>query len=124
MNLKDFALLKKVMGYTMSPNDGEALNALRHANRILTEYKLNWEQVLDKVVKIEEAVEPAPPEADGVQLTPDAQDIRRAFTMARKHATAGFVGFLDSLERQWHEKGSLSSAQREALFRAAKGKRR
>jgi Protein of unknown function (DUF2786) len=39
--------LTKLMRMTTSPNDGEALNALRKANELLKAAKMDWQQVLN-----------------------------------------------------------------------------
>lgn len=38
--------LTKLLGMTGSTHDGEALNALRHAQRLMKEAKVNWEDTL------------------------------------------------------------------------------
>ena len=46
MTEQERSKLKKLMALTTSENDGEALNALRAANRILARNDLSWEDLL------------------------------------------------------------------------------
>jgi len=47
MTPEDRVMLGKLMMMTTSTHDGEALNALRAANRILARHKLSWREVLE-----------------------------------------------------------------------------
>ena len=60
MRLKDFLTFKRIMGLTTSPNDAEALSAIRKANALLMAENTTWERVLDRMVKVESHVEAAP----------------------------------------------------------------
>lgn len=52
MNLADFRKLKAAMVLTASSNDGEALAAIRAANRILEASGLTWEGVFARTVTV------------------------------------------------------------------------
>jgi hypothetical protein len=52
----------KRLGMTGSTHDGEALNAIRAANRLLREHKLTWRDALEP--------EPEPPALSAPALTP------------------------------------------------------
>lgn len=116
MKLADFNKLQKLMAMTASDNDGEALNALRAANAILKKYDITWERVFKRLVTVE--IEEAPSEPPSSA----ARDIalEAALDKALKSSSGGFRDFLLSLQAQWHEKGWLSPAQREAVFKAAR----
>lgn len=55
----DIKILKliKVMGYTNSPNDNEALNACRIANSILESFDMTWQKLFsEKTIVINEII--------------------------------------------------------------------
>ena len=115
MNLKDFDRLRKTIGMTTSASDGEALNALRAANKILADNKVTWEDVFKRLVTID--VEAGPEE------TPrDSRDVSSAFTdiFARGNLKGDFATFMDSLYHQWTTNHYLSDAQKDAVFKSAK----
>ena len=115
MKLKDFELLKKFMGSAMSEQDGEALNALRMANRILQKENLTWAKVLDRSLKVEYDIEEAPPHRD---VSDRSAEIEEAFSfLARQDLPESTENFIHSLSEQWTKRRSLSQAQREALFK-------
>ena len=129
MDTQDFAKLMKVMGMTTSAHDGEALSAIRAANKILVAHKLTWQDVFSGLIKVEQPPpsRPSPPPRrpsphrydDDEEFTIDF-DIDEAFETVRETLRpGGFADFIDSLEKQWDEKGSLSSKQRRALYNAA-----
>lgn len=52
MNLKDYAMFRKLLQMTLSSNDGEALTAIRKANGLLLADNKNWEELLDNKVSV------------------------------------------------------------------------
>ncbi len=137
MKLYDFNRLVKFMELATSSNDGEALNALRMANKLLEANKVTWAKVFGRLVTIEveegAAVDPPPANRfQGGPVTPspaqaaaksqeqrDQDDhVRHVFQTCLDNVTSGdFRKFILDLERQWQQKGRLSPAQHEALRR-------
>lgn len=114
MKLADFQRLKKLMGLTFSEADGEALNALRAANRLLVAERLTWERVLDRTVQVGADVEPAETApTDGLSAEVDA-----AFETVLDTAGGSFRTFVLDLHEQWTRHHHLSPNQLAALFRA------
>lgn len=126
MKLSDFVKLKKLMAATASTSDGEALNALRAANKMLVANNLDWPRVLDRVCHVMPDVESAPEDASH-RRDPEEDSVKE-----RVEAAFEVVGVPDgtfgemilSFRRQWDERGTLSPKQRQVLFDAAKAKSR
>lgn len=122
ITVKEFNKLSKMMGLTMSDQDGEALNAIRLANKVLKDNKLTWDDVFKRLITVD--VEEVESEPETVQPSAQAQsnEINRAFdtVMGTADMTSDFGSFIQSLHDQWTGKGWLSVAQREALFNAVK----
>jgi hypothetical protein len=136
-------MLVKLLMMTTSPNDGEALTAIRKANAMLAGANVNWEEFL-KAVQTTNAAQ-----ADQSFRTPpsqrryrhdDGDDFRNAFTdvgrspsqkftnakiidpmfeVAFANASGGFADFLNSVHEWWEEKGFLTEKQYYAVKRAA-----
>ena len=115
MNLHDFSRLKKTMQQTFDDNDAIALMALRKANAVLRANNLTWEQVFQRLVKVEVPFEPAPTEQS------ESAIINAAFeTIEASDPRGSFADFVASLKDQWDRKSYLSQKQKDALFDAAK----
>ena len=126
ISLADLDTLKRIMGMTKSVHDGEALAAIRKANKVLDKYSLTWMEVLGRAVTAatlngglthEDIVE-----ANGeISL---GEQIRRAFDELRGVSMSrSFVEFLQSIEEQFKRTGYLSADQRKPLFTAVKNHR-
>ena len=100
--------LTKLLGMTQSSHDGEALNAMRLANRTLAENRITWREVLGTTTAI---IASLPEEAD---------DGWRS--IARLCAERG-VGVLTDWEsnfvRSLHRFRRISSKQQAVLLRCA-----
>lgn len=119
--LTEYNKLVKMMGLTTSENDHEALAALRQANKVLEKGKLTWADVFNRLVSVD--MEEAEPQPD-TSAKGQSGDIERAFEIVKRGLRPGsFNDFISSLEEQWREKGYLSPAQREALFKAERNAR-
>jgi hypothetical protein len=118
VTVKQFLQLKKLMQLATSPVDAEALGALRKANAILAAAGVDWQRVFERCVTVTHEVEAAPDE------WPDAERIAQAFAVVEESAKGNFAEFVASLRAQWGEKGWLSPAQKEALFKAEARTRR
>lgn len=139
MKLKDFQRLQKFMGMTTSTADGECLNAIRMANKVMAECGVTWEMFFKRTVGLEveaaqpdpggiedsqqAAVTPRPSQADAAAKKARAERIdtafRRVLDAVQPTGRAGdFRSFLLDLQAKWQEKGYLTSNQLEALFRA------
>jgi hypothetical protein len=112
ITVAEFERLKKMMGLTFSDNDGEALNALRAANKVLQGKKLTWRDVLERTVTVD--VEAAPPEPRPREEARDER-VENAFDLLRD--SDKWTPFIESLHDQWERKNWLSPKQRAALFR-------
>lgn len=118
MKLSEFNRLKKMMMMTTSPNDSEALVALRIANKVIAEQGYTWNDVFARLVKVEEPME----SMAAVENTPREnsrddknQRIKDAFSFLESRGVTS--SFLKSIEEQFEDKGWLSQAQQDALFR-------
>lgn len=111
MTITEFRQLKKTMMMATSSVDAEALTALRHANTMITRHGYTWEQVLDRVIKVEVPIEAA---AGG-----DEDALNALFEEAMSNASGSFLETLESIYEQWENKGFLTPRQREVVERAA-----
>ncbi|PYF04984.1 hypothetical protein BJ122_102210 [Rhodopseudomonas faecalis] len=124
----DRTRLIKLMMLTTSSNDNEALSALRMANRMLADASLAWSEVLGSGRQPQRAADPPrrqpppPPPSQRRQQAKrndaddgDADDIEAMF---EELTTAEFANsFIESLHRQWKERGRLTAKQIIALRR-------
>lgn len=111
--LQQLALLKKIMAYTTSQSDSEALTAIRKANQILSDHGYTWNDFFDRTVNASFDVEAS-------TEMPLEEQIRRAFDEIRGNAHGTFGEFIDDIEKQFKESGYLTVAQRKPLFDAVK----
>ena len=117
--MRPSGLFVKLMMLTTSSSDGEALTALRKANRILAEAKVNWAELL-QAEPPQEALrhEPEPEPEDGRYT--DAGEINLMFaTVYQKNIVGGFVEFIEGIHRFWSERGYLTEKQYAVLKRVA-----
>lgn len=57
MSMDDLIKLVKILAYTTSANDNEALNACRRANTLMKSMNLTWEQLMkDKTIVVNEII--------------------------------------------------------------------
>lgn len=116
MRLDTFNKFKKMMSQTFTESDGEALNALRAANRILAAEGITWVHVLDRSMRVDYDIEPAPEP----RVHDEAKEINDAFAvLAGADLAVSFEEFIESLAQQWSNKKRLSPNQKAALFKAA-----
>lgn len=128
--MKHNKLFVKLMMLTMSDNDGEALTALRKANKILTVAKVSWEELLDslqhdqsyRVPPSQRRPRPEPEWAnvgDPSKHT-DAYEIDGLFNRVfDKQHSESFESFVNSVHIWWQQKGFLTEAQYRTIKRAA-----
>ena len=115
MRLQDFNLFKKFMMVTMSGADAEKLLALNKANALLVAEGVDWDRVLDRMVRLE--VEDYRHEDEDKPLT---QRIDEAFAAVMADDPRGSTAtFVASLSDQWERRHSLSEKQQAALFKMA-----
>lgn len=113
--LGELAQLKKLMAMTTSTNDNEALAFMRKANAILLKYGLTWTGVLSRTVS---AIDTGPePSQDERTLH---EEIQMAFDEIRGNTHGDFASFVESIEKQFKDKGYLSPAQRKPLYDAVR----
>ncbi len=115
---------------TTSDNDGEALNALRMANKMLAAEKLTWDEVLAATgsqvninigYKRGPYAEPYKAEADWV--APHLRDaviidlmFRTIYAQPRNNDE--FFQFVDSVHNRWQKHGNVTQGQYQALQRS------
>jgi hypothetical protein len=125
VKIADFRLLKKLMNMTQSGSDAEILTALRRANEILARSGTTWDRVLDRVVQLE--VEAAPTPRGPAPRGEGAEDLsaqrRRNFLeellgeVESAELSGTMLDFVESVRRQFDDRGDLSVNQVEALER-------
>lgn len=117
----------KLMEMTASDNDGEALNALRMANKMMAAEKLRWGDVLQQERSTTINVVMRPRTEDGLQesgdwVAPHLKDTHVIELMFRTvYATPmndGFRQFIDSLHQWWLQHKQLTQRQYNALRQA------
>ena len=107
----DIIKLVKVLGYTTSPNDNEALSALRLANGIMAEANLTWEQFMtQKTIIIQEIVQ-----KNIIQKEQNPETAKKLKLVLENVRSSSGLEFLRSLNKQFQERGSLSPRQLDAL---------
>lgn len=110
--------LIKLMMMTTSGNDGEALVAVRKANKLLYDAKSNWNDFIKSVP----APRPPPrPMGRGIfeeQFRPKYTDpgIPRMIQSLMRDAKGDFRTVLNSWMQYWEENGYLTKRQYEALL--------
>lgn len=114
MKLETFKLFQKFMAVTMSPNDHEALAALKQANSLLQREGLNWERVLNRSIKIVSAVEDAPEDY--------REPIQQGGT-APEYDKAAIDDYIDIIERRANLKGDFEDTINSIIDQHRNGKR-
>lgn len=138
--MKPDGLLIKLMMLTTSDNDGEALTALRKANKILAAAKVNWAELLgDRKVDNSFRVPPSkradppssprprprPPEPKWESFGDDERftgpEINEYFDKIarRKNLTEGFGAFIESVHTWWDVRGYLTKKQYDTIRKTA-----
>jgi hypothetical protein len=103
------------MGYTTSPNDNEALSAMRMANGILMQSNLTWEQFISqKTIVVQEIVQDIVQDIS-FKKPLDVRIVEKLEACLRGVKSASGREFISSLNRQYREDSSLSKRQLEAL---------
>lgn len=115
MKLTEFRKLKKYMMMTMSGADAEILMAVRKATELLVAEGVDWDRVLDRMVRLE-VEDYSHADAD----RPLGQRIDEAFHAVMADDPRGSTAtFVASLHDQWMRRRSLSQNQQAALFKMA-----
>lgn len=115
MNMEDLTKLIKVLGYTASPNDNEALNACRMANATMASMNMTWEQLIrDKTIIVNEIL---PPKSNGIMKPADSNiEMMLQVCLARVQSASGHK-FISSLNEWYQRNHNLTEKQKEALQR-------
>lgn len=115
MKLDDFRKLKKFMMMTMSGSEAEVAFSIRKANDLLRAEGVDWDRVLDRMVRLE--IEDASHMDESKSLD---RRIDEAFEAIMADDPRGsFATFIASLHDQWLRHRRLSQKQQDALFKAA-----
>lgn len=129
MKLADFNRLKKLLNMTLSGADGERLTAIDMANEIVRKSDTTWDRILDRVIKVDVAVESV---EDAMRDRPGGGDANAARAIFRKKVDEAFAtieesdprgswaDFVADIKSQWERNGRLSEAQVEAIFKGAR----
>ena len=137
MDAKTKIILIKMLGMTGSKHDGEALVAIRKANAILIENNLSWEDLLTSSSQPSRSSYATPPSKRKSQSTAswgdvnaaarddqhnDSDEIDKLFEAAYDNMTprSSFYEFIESVHTFWTERGYLTTAQYQAIKRAAR----
>lgn len=121
--------LTKLMALTTSDNDGEALNALRMANKMLMAERLTWEEILGETrqqisISIHRQPMNGSYEAPEDWTPPHLKDkatldhIFRTIYAKLGPSESGFKEFIDSVHKWYRARGFVTQAQYHALRRA------
>ena len=133
INAKEISQFKKLMMMTTSDNDPEALIAIRKANTILKNNKVNWDELCNQVnfnilsvknthgfrdsYKSYSPEYPSEPKTSSGRTT--SSDILKPLQFAMDRCEGSFYDFLESLKYQFQNKGWLSEAQVAAIMKSA-----
>lgn len=120
MNFERFI---KLMMMTTTPNDNEALVALRMANAELASINRNWEEVLRSKVTVRGGSEETQPPPGFHQHSGPEIDLWLEAALRRTPYHSSFRRFLESLQSFWEDRGYLTEKQYAVLKRAANRER-
>lgn len=140
--LSEFALLKKCMGIAFSSNqDGERLNALDMANKLLKKYDTNWTELIDRRVEVvhrssstvqthrtydygTRGNEDIDDEMEVPQNTDWRPGMRNALDELRGTIRSdSFRSTVDDIEKTFLDTNYLTPPQREVIWKAVREKR-
>ena len=124
MNLKTFEQFRNALQATLSPDDEEALSAIRTANALLLADNKSWKDLLAGKVTVTMGMFEAHPNVvhssdrkSRIKVTDEEIDMWFEEVLTGRHSPS-FRAFLESLHTQWNERASLSDAQITALKEA------
>lgn len=117
ISLTDLSKLKKMMAMTTSSQEGEQLNAIRMANKILKDNGLTWEDIFSRTVNVAQTIIMEEPV---IETEDKSNAIQESFNYLRARQLGDFRKFITSLEEQWEDQAYLSKEQRVALFNAVR----
>ncbi len=118
----DISKLAKLLGYTTSPNDNEALNAMRMANAELDKANLTWMDFCSqKTIVIQNVIQQHETTQGHVTQNKNGDaTIEKMLQAVLQHLAprgkdySGYI-FIQSLVDQYLKRGSLSEKQKIAL---------
>jgi len=123
--MDDLIKLVKILAYTTSANDNEALNACRRANTLMKSMNLTWEQLIkdktivvneiinNEVIPIAKAASPSGFRSENVEVELMLQVCMSRTNFARMNPTG--QAFIRSLNDWYQRNRSLTDKQKEAL---------
>jgi hypothetical protein len=121
MSANDFELFIKLMMLAQSPNDTEALSALRKANAKLASINRNWEELLRGKVAVSDFPD-APPMGGELRASRGVQHtdpfISTMLDDLMRDVKGGFRDFIESINTWWEQKGFLTEKQYIAVRKA------
>lgn len=113
--------LVKFLELTRSDSDGEALSAMRRANELLKKVNLTWTDLLHKDVRQPRQEKTYKYYTQEKDYHPWYQPKNMLdFLVSHLASHSSIRPFIESLEEQWKERGSLSNKQYEALLKIYK----
>ncbi len=125
MSMEELEKLVKILGYTTSTNDNEALNACRRANTLMTSMHITWEQLIkEKTIVVNEIVSnepkhvtknnsPDPTLISNVEIELMLRVCMNKTNFVRMNPTG--QAFIKSLNDWYQRNHSLTNKQKEAL---------
>ncbi len=117
-----FDTFVSMMERTTSPNEHEALIALRKANKVLLEMNMSWGELLyTKKAIADETYKIIPTDNDSgeKQGTKEAEDaVSAKLDFLAKVVTGGFRDFILSVRDQYIQRGMLTPRQLDAVNKA------
>lgn len=124
MSMEDLIKFVKVLGYTASSNDNEALNACRKANTLMKSMNLTWEQLIkDKTIVVNEIINNEVKAAPAVNSPSNSKidveiEMMLQVCMSKTNfprMSATGQSFIRSLNDWYTKHNSLTDKQKEAL---------
>jgi len=117
MQSSKFEKFIKLMKMTTSPNEGEALNAVRMANAILLEANLDWEDFLRGKAQIVHKAEGGKAAAFSGKKFTNSVEIESMLNTVMDNINRGtsFYKFIKSLRDWWDSNKFLTEKQYNAL---------
>jgi outer membrane protein assembly factor BamE (lipoprotein component of BamABCDE complex) len=114
--------LVKVLKLSTSPADGEALSAIRTANRMIQEGGITWDQVLQGKGASSQSSNFHQPAWDYVRAEQEKRAKEEAYwdsivETCRHNVRGAAQDFIESLAHQWETKRRLSQKQKDALLK-------
>ncbi len=112
----DISKLAKLLGYTTSPNDNEALNAMRMANAELDKANLTWMDFCSQKTIVVQNIIQGQMQAQGQTQVKGDATVEKMLQVCLQNVTSeSGLKFIQSLSDWYLKNGKLTEKQRQAL---------